>query len=75
MKQHVKCGLGIDTPNNKLYTAMMQDGVENFTFELLEKCDRVSLNDREAYWIEFYHSQDHGYNMTKGGAALTSARK
>lgn len=67
-KDHVKAGLGIDTPNNKLYAAMLDEGVENFSFEVLEECDRVALNNREVYWIEFYQSQDWGYNMTKGGA-------
>ena len=68
MKQHIKCGLGIDTPNNMLYTAMMKDGVENFTFEVLEECERSALNDRETHYIAFYRSQEHGYNMNKGGA-------
>lgn len=68
-KQHIKCGLGIDTPqNNKLYKAMLSSGVENFTFELLEECSRDKLNEEEIYWINFYQSQDYGYNMTKGGS-------
>ena len=67
-KQHIKCGLGIDTPGNMLYTAMLKDGVENFTFEVLEECDRASLNDREKYYISFYRAQEHGYNMSRGGA-------
>lgn len=68
-KQHIKCGLGIDTPqNNKLYKAMLFSGVENFTFELLEECSRDKLNEEEIYWINFYQSQDYGYNMTKGGS-------
>ena len=67
-KQHTKCGLGIDTPSNMLYAAMLKDGVENFTFEVLEKCERGQLNDREKYYIDFYRAQEHGYNMNKGGA-------
>lgn len=67
-KEHIKCGLGIDTPNNILYKAMMKDGVENFTFEVLEECERDQLNDREKYYISFYGAQDWGYNMSRGGA-------
>ena len=67
-KQHIKCGLGIDTPSNMLYKAMLKDGVENFIFEVIEECDRSQLNDRETYYIDFYRSQEHGYNMSKGGA-------
>ena len=67
-KDHIKAGLGIDTPNNMLYTAMLKDGVENFTFEVLEECERGQLNDREKYYIAFYRAQEWGYNMGKGGA-------
>ena len=65
---HAKAGLGIDTPNSKLYVAMKEVGVENFTFEVLEFCGRAELNDREKYWIDFYRSQEVGYNMRQGGA-------
>ena len=67
-KQHTKCGLGIDTPSNMLYTAMTKDGVENFTFEVLEECERGMLNDREKYYIDLYRAQEYGYNMSRGGA-------
>ena len=67
-KQHIKCGLGIDTPGNMLYQAMLKDGVENFTFEVLEECGRSYLNDREKYYIDFYKAQEWGYNMSRGGA-------
>lgn len=65
-KEHIKAGLGIDMPNNKLYTAMFINGVEFFTFEIVEECLRTELNEKEAYWIEFYKTQEYGYNMTKG---------
>lgn len=64
---HCKCGLGIDTPQgNKLYTAMLENGLENFTFELLEECPREELNKKEAYYISLYNSVQYGYNSTKG---------
>lgn len=53
-KQHIKCGLGIDAPQTKLYKAMLEDGVENFRFEVIEKCEQSELNDKEKYWIDFY---------------------
>lgn len=68
LKQHIKCGLGIDTPQNKLYQAMMKQGVENFTFEVIEECPSSELNKQEKYWIEFYQSNVYGYNMSSGGA-------
>ena len=65
---HIKCGLGIDTPNNKLYAAMLKLGVENFSFEIVEKCPAADLNKQEKYWIEFYQSNSYGYNMSAGGS-------
>lgn len=65
-RAHIKAGLGIDSSNNKLYTAMKKDRVENFMFEIIEECDRTLLNEKEKYWIEFFQSESFGYNMTKG---------
>ena len=65
-KQHIKCGLGIDTPNSLLYKGMLTSGVENFKFEIIETCSRDKLNEREKYWINFYKTEEYGYNMTKG---------
>lgn len=68
-KDHVKCGLGIDaSATNKLYKAMQEYGVWNFTFELLEACPRERLNEKEKFWISLYQSDKYGYNSTKGGS-------
>ena len=66
-KDHAKCGLGIDTPaSNKLYKAMQEDGLHNFSWELLQTCDRDELDEREKYYIELYQSKEYGYNSTAG---------
>ena len=66
-KQHIKCGLSIEaSPTNKLYKAMMKDGVWNFTFEVLEECPRERLNEVEKKWIEIYKASELGYNTTSG---------
>ena len=65
-RAHIKCGLGIDAPHNKLYTTMQSSGVENFTFEIIEECSRESLNEREKFWIAYYQSDSVGLNSTKG---------
>lgn len=67
LNEHLKKGLGIDTPQgNKLYQAMLEDGVDSFTFELLEECSEEELNSKERYYIELYNSIDYGYNSIKG---------
>lgn len=66
-KQHIKCGLGIDAPaSNKLYKSMIEDGVWNFSFELLEECPKDKLNERESFWIDLYQTNKVGLNSTKG---------
>lgn len=66
-KDHAKCGLGIDTPaSNKLYKAMIEDGLWNFSFEILEECPSAQLNEKEKYYIQLYKSYEFGYNSNKG---------
>ena len=66
-KDHAKCGLGIDTPaNNKLYKAIQEYGIWNFSWELLEKCEKDLLDEKEAFYIDLYDSKNYGYNSTIG---------
>ena len=66
-KEHAKCGLDIDRPaGNKLYQAMMEDGLQNFSWELLEECSASELNEKERKYIELYQSAKFGYNSNKG---------
>ena len=67
IKQHLKAGLGIDASStNKLYKAMSQYGIWNFTFEVLEQCPREKLNEAEKRWIEIYRSDELGLNSNAG---------
>ena len=55
-----------------LYRALNKYGVENFSFTILEECSVEELNDKEKYWINYYHSfwkdsSGDGYNLTIGG--------
>lgn len=63
-KQHIKKGLGADTPTrNKLYPAMKEIGPENFTFEVIQKCDRANLDSLEDYWQEYFKAKEFGYSI------------
>lgn len=65
--EHCKAGLGIDTPvGNKLYTAMLAEGLYGFTFELLEECKKEELDEKERYYIDVYNSVEFGYNSNRG---------
>ena len=65
-KNHAKCGLGIDTPaGNKLYKAMQDYGIWNFSWEILELCSKDQLDEKEQYYIKLYQAKEYGYNSKK----------
>lgn len=66
-KDHAKCGLGIDTPaGNKLYQAMQEYGIWNFSWEVLEECSKDILNEKEKFYIDLYQAKEYGMNKTQG---------
>lgn len=59
----------IDDRNKVLYKAMRKYGVDNFTYEIIEKCPKTLLKEREIFWIKYYNTynfREH-YNETPGG--------
>lgn len=63
-KTHIKRGIGAEPlVNNKLYPAMLSFGVENFTFEIIEECERSQLNTKEDYWQDFFKAKEYGYSI------------
>lgn len=66
-KQHIKRGIGAEAPTrNKLYPAMSSAGPENFTFEVIEECERERLDEREKYWTDYFKAQEFGFSIRKG---------
>ena len=66
-QQHVKTVFHCGTiSHSTLHTTMEKDGVQNWTFELLEEVPKDKLTEREKYWIEFYDSKRYGLNMREG---------
>ncbi len=63
-RQHIKRALNAEPrTQNKLYPAMYEQGLENFTFEIIEECDQSKLNEREDYWQDFYKAKEYGYSI------------
>lgn len=52
-----------------IYRSIRKHGEENFSFEILEECDDLVIDEREQRWIAHYDSfnSDKGYNLTHGG--------
>ena len=54
--------------NQLLSKAFRKYGIENFTFEVIEKLSTSALNEREEYWINHFNSlTPNGYNAHSGG--------
>lgn len=66
-KTHIKQGLGAEKhSNNKLYLAMAQEGVENFSFEVIElinRHDKKTMSARETFWQDYFKAKDFGYSI------------
>lgn len=62
--EHKRC---YKTKNTKLYQAMREFGIENFSFEIIEifeEYNQNKLNERENFWIKNYNALEDGYNMS-----------
>lgn len=65
--QHAKSCYHCGTISHSiLHTTMEKDGIEQFTWELLEVVPKDKLGEREKYWIEFYDSKNFGLNERQG---------
>ena len=65
--QHCKTVYGAGTiAHSILHTTMQKDGLEQFTFELVEEVPKDKLTEREKYWISFYGSKEYGLNERNG---------
>ena len=65
--QHCKTVYGAGTiAHSILHTTMAKDGLEQFTFELVEEVPKDKLTEREKYWITFYGSKEYGLNERNG---------
>lgn len=67
-QQHTKSAFHCGTISHSiLHTTIEKDGVDQFTFELIEEVPKDKLSEREKYWIEFYDSKNYGLNEKAGG--------
>lgn len=55
--------------SSSLYKAFNKYGIENFEFEIIDRCNTTEeLNEKEIYWIKYYDCLiPKGYNLCEGG--------
>ena len=63
--------------NCSLYKAFNKYGIENFDFEIIEKCNSIEeMNEKEIYWIKYYDClMPKGYNLCEGGGQTNGCIK
>lgn len=65
-RTHAKRGCNIERIKGQLYDAMWNEGLENFTWEIVEICPKEEQTEKEKYWTKYYHSDEYGYNQRVG---------
>ena len=48
--------------SNRLYQDMWENGLENYTFQIVEICGKDKLTEREKFYIDFFNSKEWGFN-------------
>lgn len=62
-RTHAKRGVKAeDGTSNRLYQDMWENGLENYTFQIVEKCTTDKLTEREKFYIDFFNSKEWGFN-------------
>lgn len=65
-ENHLKTAVGLEgAAHATLHTRLAQDGIWNYTFEILEDVDKEHLSERETYYIDLYGTKSQ-LNMKSG---------
>ena len=65
---HFKSSIGIKTiADQTVHHEIWKTGFWNWTIEVIMYCDKEQLNELEKYYIDFFKSNEFGFNKTKGG--------
>lgn len=68
IQDHFKSVVGIQSiADQAVHHAILKEGFWNWTIEIITYCDKDQLNDLERYYIDFFKTQDYGYNRNAGG--------
>lgn len=67
LQEHARSALGIGTlASSQLHRKMLEDGPENYIWQILEVVPKDKLRERESYYIDFYDSKTYGLNSVTG---------
>ena len=65
---HFKSSVGIKSiADQAVHHAILKEGFWNWTIEIITYCNKDKLNELEKYYIDFFKTQEYGYNRNSGG--------
>lgn len=65
---HFKASIGIQSiADQAIHHAILKTGFWNWSIEYITYCEKDQLNELEKYYIDFFKTQDYGYNKNVGG--------
>lgn len=65
---HFKSSIGLASiAHQEVHDAIYKLGFWNWTIEVIIYCDKEQLSELEKYYIDFFKSQEWGYNKKQGG--------
>lgn len=68
ISDHFKSVVGIKSiADQAVHHAILEEGFWNWQIEIITYCDKERLNELEKYYIDFFKSQEFGYNKNGGG--------
>ena len=68
ISDHMKSSIGISSiADQAVHHAILDTGFWNWTIEIIDYCERDRLSELEKYYIDFFKTQEFGYNKREGG--------
>lgn len=68
LADHFKSAVGIKSiADQTVHHAILKEGLWNWTIEYIIYCTTDQLNSLERYYIDFFKTQEFGYNRKEGG--------
>lgn len=65
---HFKSSIGITSiADQAVHHEILKSGFWNWSIEIITYCEKDKLNELEKYYIEFFNTQEFGFNKNKGG--------
>ena len=68
ISDHMKSSIGITSIADQIvHHAILESGFWNWTIEIITYCEKDKLSELEKYYIDFFKTQEFGYNKNAGG--------